>query len=552
MVFVSIRKKLSVLTVNFILVTLVVTLALSTLFTVVTAQNLVAQGQNNIREELINKGQILLLNCQISMKRMVEENAFADLNQLIEGTVTSDNDIAYGMFVDKKAHPWSLFIQNEIYSQEQVVSLHPLDSIITDPTYREITINGDEIYEFYAPIYSGDRVIGHVRYGFSTKRMNHLVRLSEKTMYVLLFRMFLILILFLTPLVIIELQAAKKQAKEITEPLARLTAAAKGIREGNYGDPFEVQCNDEVGILAQDLELMRATLKKHHDELEKKADDATIQLNSSLKEQLFQANKLVTLGTLVAGTAHEINNPNNSILLAGRTLEQYCKDLLPILDHYADICGDFQMGATQYSDERDRITTTIEQICRNSHRISAIISQLKNYGRKESAEVFSHVNINSVVNDSIEILSREIERSTCSFEVDLDPSIPLIHGIYQQLEQVVVNLLQNACQAVEFDTGKVTIETAYERDSQSVQVRVSDNGTGMDEKTLNHMFDSFFTRKSDRGGSGLGLYVSQRIINEHSGDIRIKSMLHEGTEATIVLPVEAKGGANELLFTTLN
>ncbi len=540
MTFISIRKKLSVLTVNFIMMTLVVTLALSALFTVITAQVLVTQGQKNIRDDLVSKGQILLMNNQISMRRMVGENAFADLNKIVEGTVTSDNDISYGVFVDSENHPWSAHFQNDLQTLVPDSLLLPFDSVMA-PRYKEGLINGEEIIEFAAPVFSGAKKVGVIRYGFTTKRINNQVRSFEKKMYLLLFEIFLILLLLLTPLVILELQAAKRQAKEITEPLAQLTSAAKVIREGNISTPIMVDSNDEVGILAQDMEQMRSTLEMHHQALEKRVDDATIQLNSSLKEQLFQSNKLVTLGTLVAGTAHEINNPNNSILLAGRTLERYCNDLLPILDHYADICGDFAMGATSYSEERGKVSSSIEQICRNSHRISSIIRHLKNYGRKDSDGVVSDVNINSVVNDSIEILSREVERSTEKFDVDLDSTIPRVRGIYQQLEQVVVNLLQNACQAVKEKSGSVSISTSYSHRENSVMIVVADTGIGMDEETQMNMFESFFTRKTDQGGTGLGLFVSQRIISEHNGKIRIESELDRGTKAIIVLPVKPKG-----------
>lgn len=529
--------------------TLIVTLALSSLFILITARSLVSQGQKNIRDSLVNRGQIILFNSQISMKRMVEENAFADIMSDISGTVDSDDEILYGMYSDMDGRVWAVRLWDELRQDSLQVLLQTLNDSILEPSYDTITIGDKNIMEFASPIFTDEGQAGIIRYGFSLEKLNNQLDSFEDKMYIFLVSAFVVLLIFLTPLVYIELKAAHRQARELTDPLSQLAHAAQGICNGDLTTPITVETNDEIGNLAQDMEKMRRTLWEYNSKLQKKIDEASIQLNSSLKEQLFQANKLVTMGTLVAGTAHEINNPNNSILLTSQNLQRHMHDLLPILDHYADICGDFNVGASTFSEEREKFSESIEQVIRNSRRIAQIVKQLKNFGRKDTSTVYEMTNINSVVKDSITILIREINKAEVSLKTSLNANVPEIIGNYQQLEQVVVNLLQNAYQAIS-GSGTIRIETGYSSNDKSVYITIADTGIGMDESTVEKMFDSFFTRKSNRGGTGLGLFVSQRIVKEHCGEIRIQSTLNKGTVATVVLPVEPKGGENELLFTT--
>ncbi len=261
------------------------------------------------------------------------------------------------------------------------------------------------------------------------------------------------------------------------------------------------------------------------------------QLAREQQEKLIQSDKMASVGILVSGVAHEINNPNNYMMLNSGNLSDIWKDLKPMLDNRLEEKGDFMLSGIPYSEMGDDITEMIQALKEGPERIKKIVMTLKDFARKDPGNVDQTVEINAVIEASITILANLIKKSSDRFEVKMGAALPTIKGNFQQLEQVVINLLSNACQALADRSKAITITTSYNPDSRDVMIIVADEGKGIAQEDMKHIIDPFFTTKRDTGGTGLGLSISYKIIQDHNGELTFESEPGKGTTATIVLPV---------------
>jgi PAS domain S-box-containing protein len=268
------------------------------------------------------------------------------------------------------------------------------------------------------------------------------------------------------------------------------------------------------------------------------------------QQQLMQAGKMVALGTLVSSVGHEINNPNNFIMLNAPLLKEAWQHILPILDEYYEKDKDFTIGSVRYAEMRDRIPRLLSGISDGSKRINEIVEDLRGFLRRDASDMNQSVDVNAVLRSAISLLSNMIRKSTGHFSVNYGNNLPTLRGNSHRLEQVMINLIQNACQALP-DIGRgVSLSTAYDETTLSIVVRVKDEGVGIPSDILSHITDPFFTTKSNSGGIGLGLSISSRIIKEHGGTLVFTSEPGKGTIAEIIIPVSqssdhSRGHQNE-------
>ncbi|MGO9312719.1 MAG: PAS domain S-box protein [Syntrophobacteraceae bacterium] len=254
------------------------------------------------------------------------------------------------------------------------------------------------------------------------------------------------------------------------------------------------------------------------------------------EEQLIEADKLVALGTLVSGVAHEINNPNNSIMLNTPILRDAWQGVQPILDEYLDTCGDFRIAGMPYTLFKGYLADIIQDVRKSSNRIKVIVDDLKNFARHNPSELTEQVDVKEVGRASLNLVSNNITHSTRQLQVEYGEGLPWITGSFQRLEQVMVNLIQNSCHALEDQDRAIRISTKYLSDEGQVQIQVCDEGHGIKPEHMSKIMDPFFTTKRGSGGTGLGLSVSLRLIQEHRGKIGFESEVGRGTTATILLP----------------
>jgi len=254
-------------------------------------------------------------------------------------------------------------------------------------------------------------------------------------------------------------------------------------------------------------------------------------------QQLMQASKMVALGTLVSGVAHEINNPNNFIMLNSPILKEAWENVMPIVEQYYKENGDFVLGGMNYSEMRENIPALFAGIAEGAGRIKQIVHDLKNYVRDDTADLTQEVNLNAVLTSAISLVHNMIKNATNRFEIEYGKNLPVLRGNFQRLEQVVINLIQNACQALPTADKGIYITTLYDDEASKIIIRVQDEGKGISPETLSRITDPFFTTRQNSGGVGLGLSISSRIVEEHGGSIQFTSKPGVGTTAEVIIPV---------------
>lgn len=254
------------------------------------------------------------------------------------------------------------------------------------------------------------------------------------------------------------------------------------------------------------------------------------------REALTRADKMISLGVLVSGVAHEVNNPNHSIMLNTPLLRDAWKSIVPIVDGHAAREGGLRVANLPWQEMRGEAVSMIDDIEHAAGRIRDIVTELRTFALDQDPGERTLVSMNDVVRSSLRLLGNHIRKATSKFSVAYAEDLPPMRANQRRLEQVLVNLVINACQALESSDCMIAIETG--RTATHVFVRVIDQGRGIAKDDLRKIKDPFFTTKRASGGSGLGLAVSDRIAQEHGGDLTFESEPGRGTTATLSIPIE--------------
>ena len=255
------------------------------------------------------------------------------------------------------------------------------------------------------------------------------------------------------------------------------------------------------------------------------------------QHQMMQASKMIALGTLVSSVAHEINNPNNFIMLNTPLLLEAWESSKPILEEYYEKNGDFIIGGMKYTDIRGNIPVLFSGILDGSKRIKQIVEGLRAFVQRDTSDMSQSVDVNAVLKSAVTLLSFMIMKSTNHFSIEYSNHLPLLKGNFQRLEQVIINLIQNACQALRDTKKSIFVSTSYDEKKRSILVKVEDEGVGISSEILPHITEPFFTTKHEAGGMGLGLSISSRIVKEYGGTLTFTSEPGRGTKAEIILPI---------------
>jgi len=232
-----------------------------------------------------------------------------------------------------------------------------------------------------------------------------------------------------------------------------------------------------------------------------------------MEAQLIQAEKLSTVGEMLAGLAHEINNPLSIVM---SKVQLVLKDL-------------------QGVNPQTELVQDLRVIDRNIARIGGVIRSLLAFSRKSNFDSVP-LNLNTVISESLTLVEKPFAKMSIFFEQELEPSLPRILGDANQLQQVILNLLSNARDAMQ-QGGKIWLRTfSVNHDSLPVRVEVRDSGQGIPPEIMGRIFDPFFTTKRTREGVGLGLAVSYGIVKSHGGNIQVESQPGQGATFTLKFP----------------
>jgi hypothetical protein len=265
------------------------------------------------------------------------------------------------------------------------------------------------------------------------------------------------------------------------------------------------------------------------------AADVTEKRN--LEEQALHNARLASIGVLAAGVAHEINNPNNAIQFNASLVSRAWNDITPILREYSEEHGDFALGGLSFTESCDTYPRLLSEITRNSDRIRRIVQNLKHMSRQDTGKLSEPVDIQQVLEATVMILHNQIQKFTDFFTLEVPDNLPTVTGNSQQLEQVFVNVLLNALQALPDRTRKIQLGAVYDADNNMLLVTVQDEGRGISERDLGRLTEPFFSTRTDSGGTGLGLSISRSIMEKLGGSLSFVSQLGNGTTVTIRIPV---------------
>lgn len=270
-----------------------------------------------------------------------------------------------------------------------------------------------------------------------------------------------------------------------------------------------------------------------------------------LQLMLINSQKMEAIGQLAAGAAHEINNPIGFVGSNIDTLNDYIKSIVRLLQHYQEMI-DLIKDSNQNNlsaEIKEQITTISEHEknieidyikkdvfellndCKDgTSQIGKIVRDLKSFAQPGKNEKIP-VDINHGLESTLNVVKKELQNKT-TITMDLG-EIPMVEGYPQKLNQVFMNILANAAQAIK-EKGQIKIQTKTER--HDVIISISDTGCGIEKKNLIKIYDPFFTTKEVGEGTGLGMHISYNIIQEHNGTIDVKSQVGKGTIFTITLP----------------
>jgi signal transduction histidine kinase len=227
------------------------------------------------------------------------------------------------------------------------------------------------------------------------------------------------------------------------------------------------------------------------------------------------------LGQLAAGVAHEVNNPLGTIVL------------------YADIL----LNENHLDDQTKK---DLNLIAKEAQRCKTIVSGLLDFSRQR--EVFTRkAEINTILAETVELIKTQKHRDRIDYVLELNPFVPVVEIDPEQMKQVIVNLINNAIEAMG-EEGIITVKSEYLEDKDSVRFSVGDSGPGIPEENIKKLFTPFFTTKQIGQGTGLGLAICYGIIKMHRGDIKVETELGKGTSFVITFPrVHDLGGRSDIL-----
>jgi len=303
----------------------------------------------------------------------------------------------------------------------------------------------------------------------------------------------------------------------ITNPLQKMVVATQKIAKGDLSHKLNVKSRDEIGALAMSFDKMTEELKVANRKLiewgktlEKKVEERTKEL-TEMQSHLVQSEKLASLGKLAAGIAHEINNPLGGILIYSHLL-------------------------LEDTDKKNPQYDNLKKIVKETTRCKDIVKGLLQFARPKDPEMIL-TDINEILENSLYIMERQVLFQNINLKKEYSTDLPKIVADSAQLQQVFMNIIINAAEAMDGD-GTLSIRTFLGGDGKSIQIEFTDTGHGIKEEDKKRLFEPFFSTKEVGKGTGLGLAISYSIIQKHEGEIKVSSQEGKGSTFTVVIPVK--------------
>ncbi len=283
--------------------------------------------------------------------------------------------------------------------------------------------------------------------------------------------------------------------RSIRQPLHRIVALTKTISKGNFQKIKAKPPANEMGAVIIAINSMAEELSKR-------------------EKAIVQSRRLASIGVLVAGVAHELNNPLNNIAIIAQTYNEVYDKL-----------------------DKEQRVGFMTQVEEQVERLQKIIKNLLDFSKPKEPKL-AEKDLNEVFMHSLELVQNVMTVANVKTRLHLADTLPAIYIDEHQFQQVLVNMMINATQSMS-SGGELTVKSSFIKDKDAVEISIADTGNGIAPEFLDHIFDPFFSTKED-SGTGLGLWVSYGIVQKHKGRIKVKSTVGQGTTFTIIMPTSKK------------
>lgn len=339
--------------------------------------------------------------------------------------------------------------------------------------------------------------------------------------------------------------------KMIITPIEQLIKGAKELSEGNFSHRLNSTKYAEINELIKSYNNMAENLQFLYTNLENKVKERTKELENanneikSAQSMIVHSEKMRSLGQLVAGITHEINNPINFIHGNLIHLKNYSNALFELIDCYealeVELNEEDKIKVKKLKEQieldfiQEDLPMLIKSCQEGTERTKNIILDLKNFSRLDEM-VVNDIHLEKEIDTTLNILHNKI-KSKIEVVKEYEEDIPPVEGYGGQLNQVFMNILDNACYAIK-ESGKIYIR--LKKSEKSVIIEFEDTGSGMTKEQLEKIFEPFYTTKPVGEGSGLGMSISYKVIQNHNGTIEVNSEIGKGTIFKIQLPIKMK------------
>jgi signal transduction histidine kinase len=304
-------------------------------------------------------------------------------------------------------------------------------------------------------------------------------------------------------------------SKRVTVRIDQLRQGAEVIEKGLLDHRLRIDSGDEIELLSKQFNSMASKLEESHQTLERKVEERTRELTES-QEAMVQQEKMVGVGQLAAGIAHELNTPLGTIIGYAQMLRE---DLAQ------------QPGAAAN-------LADIDEIIGQAGRCRDLVKNLLNFSRRSSVEKTT-TDINDIIRKMLSLVEHDFEMKGVRLHLDLDSKVPPTRVNENEIAQVILNLANNAADSMP-SGGDLDVATYYDEATDRICISVHDTGCGIKESDRTRVFEPFFTTKEVGKGTGLGLSISYKIVENHLGSIEFDTALNKGTTFRVYLPTNVK------------
>lgn len=524
-------------------------------FSLLISNQVLNNFKNHMKTSLLGQKKAVGISVRTLIKNQLKYFVIDDLNdmpQILKNISLENEEIEYIYLTSNTGVVLYKFDPIAHIKEKKISFLDDLrDNVQFEIDYEYY--ESDQFYESIVPIIQKGQFVGRVHVG--TRKLvidSYITNIIKRVLYLLVLISVLLIPMFYLLI-----------SRIVVAPLQHLSKKVKALaREKDFSAQISLRSSAEFQTLANDFNYMNTSLanyyadiqslnqnlerivKERTDELVKKSDDLreknftlqdTLKDNERMQEILIQQEKLASLGEVVAGIAHEINNPLNFVINGAKLSKRA-----------------FEKLSVKLGEEDQRqvkmINSSLDMIYENGQRATSIVKNMLSHARGSKGEK-EVVNVRTLIEDYLKLalhgFKNKGEVRSVMIDKQFDPSIPLTLVVKQDLERVLLNLFNNALYAVEKRrdieeegyTPRLTIKLAYGHNKINLKIR--DNGTGIPKEVVDKIFNPFFTTKPSGEGTGLGMSLCHDIIvNGHGGEIKLDSREGEYTEVTVVLPVQ--------------